>query len=319
MTDVSASSRPEVVAVVGPTATGKSDLALDLAERLGGEIVNADASQFYRGMDIGTAKMPVSERRGIAHHQFDTLDITDEATIARYQAEARADIADIIARGGVPIVVGGSGLYVRAALDVLEIPPTDPVVRAHFEARAASEGSGALHRELAERDPSAAREILPSNVRRVVRALEVIELTGEQFSATAPTKTFLRPSLMLGLRADPDVLVQRIERRVVRMWHDGLLDEVRALDSQGLRRGRTASRAIGYAQALRQLDGEIDEAAAQEETAIATRRFARRQRAWFRPDPRPVWLEHDADDVLERALAAVRGYSPGRHGRVALV
>lgn len=309
--------RPRVIAVVGPTATGKSDLSLDLAERLGGEIVNADASQFYRGMDIGTAKLPVGERRGIPHHQIDTLDILDEATIARFQREARADIQGVLARGNVPIVVGGSGLYLRSALDVLEIPPTDPQVRARFEQRLEDEGSGALHRELAEQDPAAAADILASNGRRVVRALEVIALTGRPFSATAPTKTFLEPTIVLGLQADPTELVTRIERRVDLMWERGLLDEVRELDARGLRNGRTASRAIGYSQALEHLDGLLDEQAAKEATAIATRQFARRQRAWFRPDPRPVWLPYDAPDLLARALAEVDGYSPARHGRVA--
>lgn len=308
-------SRPQVIAVVGPTATGKSDLALDLAERLDGEIVNSDASQFYRGMDIGTAKLPVSERRGIAHHQIDTLDITDEATIARYQDAARADIADILARGKRPIVVGGSGLYVRAALDVLQIPPTDPDVRAHYEARLESEGSGALHRELAEKDPEAAANILVSNARRVVRALEVIELTGRPFSASAPTKTFLRPSILLGLSAGTDELIARIERRVDLMWEQGLLDEVRELDARGLRRGKTASRAIGYSQALAQLDGTLTETQAKSETSIATRQFARRQRAWFRPDPRPVWLAYDAPDLLDQALDALALYDPARHGQ----
>lgn len=305
-----------LVALVGPTATGKSDLALGLAERLDGEIVNSDASQFYRGMDIGTAKLPLAERRGIPHHQIDTLDIRDEATIARYQREARRDIDAVIARGRTPIVVGGSGLYVRAALDVLDIPPTDPEVRAHFEARLEAEGSGVLHRELAQADPKAAADILASNGRRVVRALEVIALTGRPFSASAPTKTFLRPTLMLGLHADPAVLVERIERRVELMWRNGLLDEVRALDAEGLRQGRTSSRAIGYAQVLAQLDGELDERRAKEATAIATRQFARRQRAWFRPDPRPVWLPFDAPDLLDRALAEIDTYDPCRHGPV---
>ena len=311
-------TRPHVIAVVGPTATGKSDLALDLAERLDGEIVNSDASQFYRGMDIGTAKVPVAERRGIPHHQIDTLDILEEATIARFQTEARRDIDDVLARGKTPIVVGGSGLYVRAALDVLNIPPTDPQVRAHFERRLEKEGSGALYRELEQKDPKAAAGILPSNGRRVVRALEVIELTGDTFSSTAPTKTFLKPTILLGLHADPDVLVHRIERRVELMWEQGLLDEVRQLDAQGLRRGRTASRAIGYSQALDQLDGRLTQEQAQESTAIATRQFARRQRAWFRPDPRPVWLEYDAPNLLDAALAEVDAYDPARHGEVAV-
>lgn len=314
---MSAEQQPQVIAVVGPTATGKSDLALDLAERLDGEIVNSDASQFYRGMDIGTAKLPLSERRGIPHHQIDTLDIQDEATIAHFQQSARADIDDVRARGKRPIVVGGSGLYVRAALDVLNIPPTDAGVRAHFEARLEVEGNTALYRELVERDPIAAEGILPTNGRRVVRALEVIELTGQPFSSTAPTKTFLKPTILLGLAADTDELVARIERRVDLMWASGLLDEVRELDAHGLRQGRTASRAIGYAQALAQLDGALTEAQAKTQTAIATRQFARRQRAWFRPDPRPVWLPYDAPDLLDQAIAEISRYSAETHGRYA--
>lgn len=311
-----AGARARVVAVVGPTATGKSDLSLDLAQRLDGEIVNADASQFYRGMDIGTAKVAPHERRGIPHHQIDTLDVLEEATIARFQTEARADIADILSRGRTPVVVGGSGLYVRAALDVLDIPPTDAALRAHYETRLEREGSGALHRELAERDPRAARDILASNARRVVRALEVIELTGRPFSASAPTKTFCEPTVLLALHAEPAELLTRIERRVERMWSDGLLAEVRALDACGLRRGRTASRAIGYAQALAQLDGELTEAQAKERTVVATRQFARRQRAWFRPDPRPVSLPYDAPDLLDRAMREIETYDPARHGAV---
>lgn len=314
MTGTQTPQGPQVIAVVGPTATGKSDLALDLAERMDGEIVNADASQFYRGMDVGTAKLPVDERRGIPHHQIDTLDVTDEATIAKFQDAARSDIDSVLGRGHTPIVVGGSGLYVRAALDVLEIPPTDPGVRAWYEERLEREGSGALHRELRERDPEAAANILASNGRRVVRALEVIELTGRPFSASAPRKTFLKPTIMIGLQAPTDVLVDRIERRVDVMWASGLLDEVRRLDAAGLRQGRTASRAIGYAQALAQLDGELTETAAKASTAIATRQFARRQRAWFRPDPRPVWLPFDAPDLADRAQAEIASWSPERHG-----
>lgn len=311
-----AANRPQVIAVVGPTATGKSDLALDLAERLDGEIVNSDASQFYRGMDIGTAKLPVDERRSIPHHQLDTLDVTDEATIARYQSEARRDVDDILARGRTPIVVGGSGLYVRAALDVLDIPPTDPDVRAKYEARLGFEGADALYRELVALDPKAAEGILPTNGRRVVRALEVIELTGQPFSSTAPTKIFLKPTILLGLHADTHVLIERIEQRVERMWQQGLIDEVRELEKQGLRRGRTASRAIGYSQALAQITGDLSEEDAKIDTAIATRQFARRQRAWFRPDPRPVWLPFDADDLLTRALREIESYDPSRHGAV---
>ncbi|TQM96278.1 tRNA dimethylallyltransferase [Ornithinimicrobium humiphilum] len=295
-----------VVAVVGPTATGKSDLGVALALALGGEVVNADASQLYRGMDVGTAKLPEAERQGIPHHQLDVLDVTEEASVAAYQREARADLAAVRSRGAVPVVAGGSGLYVRALLDRLEIPPTDPEVRARWQAELARAGVERLHALLAERDPAAAAAIEPRNDRRVVRALEVIELTGRPFSATMPTRELVEPTVILGLRADRPVLDERIARRAARMWEDGLLDEVRGLVAQGLREGRTASRAVGYAQALRQLDGELSEEDAIADTVVATRRLARRQERWFGPDPRVVWLEHDAPDLLEQALEIVR-------------
>ncbi|GAA3688078.1 tRNA dimethylallyltransferase [Yimella lutea] len=294
-----------LIAVIGPTACGKSDLGVALAERLGGEVVNADASQLYRGMDIGTAKMPLEQRRGVPHHQLDVLEVTEEASVAAYQRDSRRDIDSILDRGHVPVLVGGTGLYVRAALDVLDIPPTDPGVREHFERRAATEGILALYSLLRQRDPNAAANILPSNERRVIRALEVIELTGRPFSATMPRREFLRPTVMLGLDADRGVLDQRIDRRTRAMWDDGLVDEVRALDATGLRDGRTASRAIGYTQVLRQLDAELTEAEAIEDTARATKRLARRQFSWFRPDPRITWLPHDASDLMDRALEVI--------------
>lgn len=293
-----------VIAVVGATATGKSDLGLDLAGRLGGEIVNADASQLYRGMDIGTAKLAPGERRGIPHHQLDVLDVTQEASVAAYQREARADLFAIRGRGHRPIVVGGSGLYVRALLDRLDIPPTDPAVRARWEEALAERGAGALYAELTDRDPLAAARIEPRNGRRIVRALEVIELTGRPFSASLPRREFVGPTVLIGLRADRAVLDQRIAARVARMWEAGLLAEVAALDRVGLRRGRTASRALGYAQALQQLDGQLAQDQAQEETVRATRRFARRQESWFGRDHRICWFEHDAPDLVDRALGA---------------
>nr|WP_275578557.1 tRNA (adenosine(37)-N6)-dimethylallyltransferase MiaA [Yimella sp. NH-Cas1] len=294
-----------MIAVIGPTASGKSDLGVALAERLGGEVVNADASQLYRGMDIGTAKMPLEQRRGVPHHQLDVLEVTEEASVAAYQRDSRRDIDSILDRGHVPVLVGGTGLYVRAALDVLDIPPTDPGVREHFERRVATEGILALYSLLRQRDPNAAANILPSNERRVIRALEVIELTGRPFSATMPRREFLRPTVMLGLDADRGVLDQRIDRRTRGMWDEGLVDEVRALDATGLRNGRTASRAIGYAQVLRQLDAELTEAEAIEDTARATKRLARRQFSWFRPDPRITWLPHDASDLVDCALEVI--------------
>jgi tRNA dimethylallyltransferase len=295
-----------VVAVVGATASGKSGLALDLAQRLDGEVVNADAMQLYRGMDIGTAKLPVQERRGIAHHQLDVLDVREEASVAAYQRSARADLEAILARGRVPIVAGGSGLYVRAALDRLEIPPTDPAVRAAWASRLEDEGVAALFARLADADPAAARAIEPNNGRRIVRALEVIELTGRPFSATMPRREHLRPTVLIGLTVPRPTLDQRIAERVHRMWEQGLLDEVRGLDAQGLREGRTASKALGYSQALAALDGAMSPVEAQEATITATRRFARRQESWFRPDPRVCWLPHDDLRLIDRALELVR-------------
>ncbi len=323
MNATSTSSEPEddlglplVIAVVGPTATGKSDLALALAEELEGECVNADAMQLYRGMDIGTAKLPVAERRGIPHHQLDVLAPVDEASVAAYQRAARADIRAIRARGHHPVLVGGSGLYVRAALDRLEIPPTDPVVRGRLEREAESDGLPRLFARLQDADPVAAEAILPSNSRRVVRALEVIELTGRPFSATLPSRELLTPTVIIGLRLARDTLDGRIERRVTRMWANGLLDEVRDLLPVGLREGRTASHALGYAQALAVLDGTSTSAQAQQDTAAATRRLARRQESWFRPDPRIHWFEATTDDLASRAVDVVRAAisDNGAHG-----
>ena len=303
-----------VVAVVGATATGKSDLGVALAGELGGEVVNADASQLYRGMDIGTAKLGVAQRHGIPHHQLDVLDVREEASVAAYQATARGDLAAIRGRGAVPVVVGGSGLYVRALLDRLEIPPTDPGVRSRWEGELARVGPEALHELLAARDPLAARSIEPRNGRRMVRALEVIELTGRPFSATLPTRELLEPTVILGLRTERPVLDERIATRAARMWDRGLLEEVRELERAGLREGRTAPRAVGYAQALRQLDGELTRQEAVEDTVVATRRLARRQERWFGPDPRIRWLDAElpAPQLLARALAEVAAGAEGR-------
>ena len=307
---------PLVVGVVGPTATGKSDLALDLAQALGGEVVGADASQLYRGMDIGTAKVPPAERRGIPHHQLDVLDVVEEASVAAYQVAARADVAAVQGRGRHPVLVGGSGLYVRAALDVLEIPPTDPEVRARLADRADAEGTPATFARLEQLDPAAAAAIEPGNTRRLVRALEVIELTGRPFSATMPTRTFLQPTVLLGLRMPRPVLDQRVALRVRRMWEQGLLDEVRHLETLGLREGRTASRALGYAQALAELDGTMTTEQAQDETTTLTRRLVRRQESWFNPDPRITWLDASAPDLTARAVAVVEAAisDNGAHG-----
>ena len=294
-----------VVAVVGATATGKSDLGVALAHALDGEVVNADAMQLYRGMDVGTAKLTEAEREGVPHHLLDVLEVTDEATLAAYQRDARAALDDIAARGRTPVLVGGSGLYVRAALDDLRIPPTDPAVRARLEAEACDVGAAAMFERLRVADPVAAQRILPGNVRRVVRALEVIELTGAPFSATLPEPRYLRPTVQLGLRSPRPELDARIDARVHRMWDAGLLAEVVELADRGLRQGRTASRAVGYAQALAQLDGVLDEESAKEQTARLTRRLARRQESWFGRDDRVLWLDPAAPDLIDHCVAAV--------------
>jgi tRNA dimethylallyltransferase len=305
-----------VVAVVGPTATGKSALAVALALAVDGEIVNADASALYRGMDIGTAKPTLDERRGVPHHQLDVLDVTQEASVAAYQQAARADLQEIAARGRRPILAGGSGLYVRAALDHLDIPPTDPAVRIRLEAEADTLGLAVLRERLATLDPVAGQRIEPNNARRVIRALEVIELTGRPFSASLPERRHLVPTVMLGLTLPRPDLDDRIETRTRRMWATGLISEVEGLLDLGLERGRTARTALGYAQAIAQLRGTLTEAEAIASTAQATRRFARRQESWFRPDPRILWLPADAPDLLDRALGALAapGALPRRSG-----
>ena len=295
---------PVVVAVVGPTASGKSDLGVALSLALGGEVVNADSMQLYRGMDVGTAKLAPAERRGVRHHLLDVWDVTEAASVADYQQRARAVVDDLLARRATPVLVGGSGLYVRAVLDHLEFPGTDPDVRARLEAELAEAGAPALHARLAQVDPEAAAAILPSNGRRIVRALEVVEITGGRFTASLPEQRDVYRSVQIGLDVPRDVLDARIDERVLRMWDAGLVDEVRRLEAAGLRDGLTASRALGYAQVLRMLDGELDEVAAIAETQRATRRFARRQDTWFRRDDRIVWLPYDAPDLSEQARAA---------------
>jgi tRNA dimethylallyltransferase len=293
------------LAIVGPTGTGKSRLALDVAERLGGEIVNADAMQFYRGMDIGTAKLPVAQRRGIPHHQLDVLDVTETATVARYQDAAAADIEAIAARGRVPVLVGGSMLYIQSLLDDWSFPTTDPVVRAKWEQRLAEVGVGSLHAELADRDPAAAASILPTDGRRIVRALEVVELTGQPFAASAPVIGTPRwDTAIVGLDCGKELLDDRLARRTETMFADGLVDEVVALLDCGLRDGVTASRALGYAQVLADLDAGGNGDVAREPTFIGTRRYVRRQRSWFRRDHRIQWLDASAPDNADAALRA---------------
>jgi tRNA dimethylallyltransferase len=297
-----------VIAVVGATATGKSSLGIALARALGGEIVNADSMQLYQGMDIGTAKEPEAARRGVPHHLLDIWPVTRAASVADYQQLARAAIDDITGRGRVPILVGGSGLYVRAALDDLTFTGTDRGLRDRLEHELAELGAPALHGRLAALDPAAAAAILPSNGRRIVRALEVIELTGAPFAATLPGYQQVRPALQLGLAMPRPELDQRIAARVEAMWRAGLEAEVKDLVSRGLRDGITASRALGYQQLIRHLDGELTLTAAREETVTATRRFARRQESWFRRDPRIHWLDasQPAPALLAEALQLTR-------------
>ncbi|HWH98487.1 MAG TPA: tRNA (adenosine(37)-N6)-dimethylallyltransferase MiaA [Pseudolysinimonas sp.] len=298
-----------LVAVVGATGTGKSSLALDLATRFrdaGREahIVNADAMQLYRGMDIGTAKVPVEERRGIPHHLLDVLEPRDEASVARYQTEARAIIDEILDREGVAILVGGSGLYVSSVLYDFRFPGTDAAVRERLEAELEVGGPGLMHRRLREIDPAAADAIGPANGRRLVRALEVIEITGAPFGAGLPAETELwRPSVTIGLRTERARLVERLDARVLGMWRDGLVAEVEQLLPAGL--GVTASRAIGYAQAVAQSRGDLTEREAIEQAAVLTRRYARRQVSWFGRYRQTHWLDADDAELIEQALAAV--------------
>ncbi len=297
--------------VVGPTASGKSGLALGLAERLmstgrPAEIVNADSMLVYRGMDIGTAKPSAAERSRVVHHLVDVLDVTETATVAQFQDRARTAIADCRARGVVPIVVGGSALYIRAIVDDFVFPGTDAAVRGRLEADLAAVGSRTLHERLTRLDPTAAAAIQPENGRRVVRALEVIELTGEPYRAQLPERRYLLPGVVqIGLALERPVLDRRIEDRVAAMWAAGLVAEVERLSRHGgLRDGVTASRALGYRQVLELLDGLVDETEAQRRTVVATRRFARRQDSWFRQDDRIAWLAHDRPDLVDAALAA---------------
>jgi len=294
-----------LVAIVGATGTGKSALAVELAESLSAEgraaeIVNADAMQLYRGMDIGTAKLSPAERRGIPHHLIDVLEPAEEASVAAYQREARAAIEGILSRGATPLLVGGSGLYVSSVLYDFRFPGTDPDVRQRLEAELVADGPGTLHRRLRGVDPVAAEAIGPHNGRRLVRALEVVTITGEPFGAGLPSETDLwRPAVTIGLRADRTTLTARLDARVAGMWRDGLVDEVAALRPAGL--GVTAARAIGYAQAVAQLDGILSESEAIDQAASLTRRYARRQVGWFGRFASTRWI--DADDPARLALA----------------
>lgn len=292
------------IAVVGPTASGKSALGIALAHEFGGEVVNVDSMQLYRGMDIGTAKLPVEEREGITHHLLDIWDVTKTASVAEYQTLAVATVEEIMARGKVPVLVGGSMLYVQSLIDAWSFPPTDPTVRARYEARLGEIGVDALHAELAEVDPEAASIIEDKDPRRTVRALEVIELTGKPFKASQPPKNAPPRwgTRILGLRTNAEWLNPRIELRTRTMFEHGLIDETRALVTDGLVRNSTAGRAIGYAQVLAMFDGELTEEQALEQTITGTRRYVRRQRSWFNRDPRTVWLDAADSNVVDLAL-----------------
>ena len=297
---------PPIVAVVGATASGKTGLSLDLAERLRGEVVNTDAMQVYRGMDVGTAKLPASERRGIPHHLLDTLTVREPATVAEFQGWAREVIDRLRGLGRTPVLVGGSALYTRAVLDRFEFPGTDEGLRAQWELELDRVGPQALHEQLRGRDPEAAAQILPENGRRIVRALEVIELTGRPYAASLPVLEYADPhSVQIGVDIDRETLDARIAARVEEMFASGFVEEVRHLLEHGLAEGRTASRAIGYREVVALLRGELTEQEAREQTAQATRRFARRQDSWFRKDPRIVWIRYDDPELVDKALAAV--------------
>ncbi|MEW1920170.1 tRNA (adenosine(37)-N6)-dimethylallyltransferase MiaA [Pseudarthrobacter oxydans] len=295
---------PPVIAVVGPTGSGKSDLAVSLALELGGEVINADAMQFYRGMDIGTAKITDAERRGVPHHLLDILEVTQEASVSQFQQQARELISDIHGRGKRAILAGGSGLYVRAALDVLEFPGTDPLVRQRLEAELAAQGTAVLLERLREVDPVSAGRL--SDDRRIIRALEVHRLTGRPFSSFMPQREYFQPAVQIGLAVDREVLRDRLAGRVHRMVDAGLPAEVQRLDARGLRQGKTAPRALGYSQFLRVIDGEWTVPEAAEATIVATRQFARRQLTWFRADPRIHWLDWQDPALVDKAAALSR-------------
>lgn len=301
----------KLIAVVGATGTGKSELAIGIAERISkhglkAEIVNADAMQLYKGMDIGTAKLPITERRGIPHHLIDVLDISLESTAAEYQKLARAKILELQASGIIPIIVGGSMLYVASCLNNFEFPERDQQLRAELEQELETHGPLYMHSKLAELDEIAASRIIPENGRRIVRALEIVMITGEPFAAALPDRTdSWQPVLEFGLRMERESLLPRLQQRVVRMWEQGLVEELESLIAVGFRESKTASVAIGYAQALAQIDGELSRDEAIASTISLTQRYARRQVSWFKRDERIHWLEALDSDVLDQAITAI--------------
>ncbi len=309
---MNSSTRPELLCVVGPTGSGKSNLAINIALELAksgikAEIVNADSMQFYKGMDIGTAKVPVDERFGIKHHMLDWLEIAEENTAARYQIEARKVISDLRAEGTLPIVVGGSMLYIAALINTFEFPGRDEALRAQLEQDLIDLGPVAMHKRLELLDETAASRIEPQNGRRIVRALEIVMITGEPFAASLPDQfeSFL-PVLEIGLNSAREHLVERLAERVRGMWALGLVDEVRSLESKGIRDSKTASQAIGYSQALASIDGRLTEEEAIAETILLTQRYARRQMSWFRRDPRINWFDYQDENLLEEVMSLVR-------------
>ena len=316
------SIKPELLCIVGPTGSGKSGLAINVALELAksgvkAEIVNADSMQFYRGMDIGTAKVPLAERAGIEHHMLDWLDIEEENTAARYQVEARKVITDLIEQGTLPIVVGGSMLYIAALINTFEFPGRDEALRAQLEQDLLDLGPAAMHKRLELLDETAASRIEPQNGRRIVRALEIVMITGEPFAASLPDQfeSFL-PVLEIGLNSAREHLVERLAQRVRDMWSAGLVDEVKGLEDKGIRDSKTASQAIGYSQALASIDGRLTEEEAIAETILLTQRYARRQMSWFRRDPRIHWFDYQDENLLDEVMSLVTSslQLPGKVG-----
>ena len=292
-----------VIVICGATATGKSDLAVALAHEIDGEVINADSMQLYKGMDIGTAKISLEERQGVPHHLMDLLDVTEDANVAWYQEKAREKIAEIHSRNKSAIIAGGTGLYIKAILDDLNFPDTDPVVRAELELEYATKGIGPLFERLEKLDPAAALAIDKANSRRVIRALEVIKITGKPFTANLPRKESTRypEALQFGLVMDRELLGEKISARVERMWQDGFVAEVESLMQSGITRGTTAQKALGYSQVIAFKEGKISEDEAIEETKRATRQYARRQETWFSRDERIIWIS-PIQNRIERIL-----------------
>ena len=295
----------KVIAIVGPTAVGKTALSLEIAEKFSAEIINADAMQIYKGMDIGTAKLPLSQRRGIVHHQIDVLDPSEEANVSQYQKQSRGIINDLLSKNVQPLLVGGSGLYVNSVLEDLEFPGTNLEVRAKYEEILDEKGVDALFQMLKEIDPKAAENILPNNARKIVRALEVNEITGKAFNAKLPEPSPIFSDVRIALDMPRDLLDKRISDRVHQMFEEGFVDEVKSIE-KNLRLGKTALRALGYSQVLSLLAGEISEDEAITLTINATKKFARRQLSWFRRDPLIHWLDATSPDLFEESLRLIK-------------